>query len=198
MVYKTTLIGHKSGKLTITELHDYATIFVNGKYIGKLDRREGIFTIELPKTDEKNPILEIFVEGMGHINFAQQIIDRKGITDRVSLNGMTLMNWEVYKLPMHESYLSKLSPSENFEKPGIFFKGNFNLDQVADTYIDMKNYTKGVVWVNGHNLGRFWNIGPQFGLFCPAIWLKKGDNQILVFDMHQLEEKPVKGIRILE
>jgi beta-galactosidase GanA len=171
---------------------------VNGKYIGKLDRREGIFTIELPKTDVKNPILEIFVEGMGHINFAQQIIDRKGITDRVSLNGMTLMNWEVYKLPMDESYLSKLNPSENFEKPGIFFKGNFNLDQVADTYIDMKNYTKGVVWVNGHNLGRYWNIGPQFGLFCPAIWLKKGENEIYIFDIHQLEAKPVKGVKVLE
>jgi beta-galactosidase len=57
MLYKTTLIGHKSGKLKITELHDYATIFVDGQYIGKLDRREGNFIIELPKTSSKNPVL---------------------------------------------------------------------------------------------------------------------------------------------
>lgn len=198
ILYKTALIGHKSGKLTLTDLHDYATIFINGKYIGKLDRREGKQTIEIPKSDEKNLVLEILVEGMGHINFGQHLIDRKGITERVTLNGMTLMNWEVYKLPMHEEFIRSLKPSVNFEKAGIFFKGNFNLEQIADTYIEMKNYTKGMVWINGHNLGRYWNIGPQFGLYCPAVWLKIGNNEIIVFDNHQLEAKSVKGLNKLE
>ncbi|MGE0079326.1 MAG: beta-galactosidase [Bacteroidales bacterium] len=198
MVYRTTLIGHKSGKLTVTELHDYATVFLNGKYIGKMDRREGINTIEIPKTEEKFPVLEILVEGMGHINFAQHIIDRKGITDRVTLNGMTLMNWEVFKLPMDDKFVLNLKSSTNFDKEGIFFKGKFNIDKVADTYIDMSNYTKGVVWVNGHNLGRYWNIGPQFRLYCPSVWLKKGENEIIVFDSHLTEAKTVKGEKTLE
>ncbi|HRZ96346.1 MAG TPA: beta-galactosidase [Paludibacter sp.] len=192
MLYKTTLIGHKSGNLKVTEIHDYATVFLNGKYIGKLDRREGISTIKLPASDVKNPVLEILVEGMGHINFAQEMIDRKGITDRVTLNGMTLMNWEMYKLPMNEQYITSLKSTEKAsEKQGLFFNGKFTLQDVADTYIDMSNYQKGIVWVNGHNLGRYWNIGPQTRLYCPACWLKTGENEVLVFDQHQTEAKPI-------
>ncbi|SEW41486.1 glycoside hydrolase family 35 protein [Chitinophaga arvensicola] len=195
IVYKTTLIGHKSGKLTIKDLHDYATVFLNGKYIGKLDRRLGEKTIEIPVSDVKNPVLEILVEGMGRINFAEAIIDRKGITDRVVLNGMTLMNWDVYSLPMTEKFVQELTASSsNATKPGQFFKATFNLDKTGDTYIDMSGYKKGIVWVNGHNLGRYWEIGPQKNLYCPAPWLKKGANDIVIFDLHQEAAAPVKGV----
>ncbi|HWV67486.1 beta-galactosidase family protein [Chitinophaga sp.] len=195
MVYKTTLIGHKSGKLTIKDLHDYATVFLNGKYIGKIDRRLGERTIDLPKTDVQNPVLEILVEGMGRINFADALIDRKGITDRVVLNGMTLMNWDVYGLPMTEKFVQELSASSNnATKPGQFFKATFNLGKTGDTYIDMSGYKKGIVWVNGHNLGRYWEIGPQKNLYCPAPWLKKGANEIVVFDLLQETPAPVKGV----
>lgn len=197
MLYKTTLIGHKSGKLTIKDLHDYATIFVNGKYVGKLDRRLGEKTIEIPASDVKNPVLEILVEGMGRINFADALIDRKGITDRVVLNGMTLMSWEVFGLPMTEKFVQELTPStNNATKPGQFFKATFNLDKTGDTYIDMSAYKKGIVWVNGHNLGRYWEIGPQKRLYCPAPWLKKGTNEIVVFDLHQETAAAVSGAAI--
>ncbi|WP_145669345.1 glycoside hydrolase family 35 protein [Chitinophaga polysaccharea] len=198
MLYKTTLIGHKSGKLTIRDLHDYATVFLNGKYIGKLDRCLGEKTIDIPASDVKDPVLEILVEGMGRINFAEAIIDRKGITDRVVLNGMTLMNWEVYGLPMTEKYVQELTPSaSNAAKPGQFYKATFQLDKTGDTYIDMSNYKKGIVWVNGHNLGRYWEIGPQKRLYCPAPWLKKGENTIVVFDLHQEAAAPVSGATAL-
>jgi beta-galactosidase len=199
MVYKTTLIGHKSGKLDIVELHDYATIFLNGKYVGKIDRRLGEHSIELPKSDVKDPILEILVEGMGRINFAQALIDRKGITDRVTLNGMTLMNWEVFGLPLKSEFVQQLQPAKTSEvKPGEFFKGSFTLTNTGDTYLDMSNFKKGMVWVNGHNLGRYWEIGPQKRLYCPAPWLKKGENEIVVLDQHQLEATTVKGEKTLE
>lgn len=198
MLYKTTLIGHKSGKLDITELHDYAAVFLNGSFIGNLDRREENTSIKIPKSDVKDPVLEILVEGMGHINFGQHIIDRKGITDRVTLNGMTLMNWEIYKLPFNDEFISTLKASSSFTKQGIIFKGTFNLNDVADTYIDMSNYSKGIVWVNGHNLGRYWAIGPQKHLYCPACWLKNGNNEIMVFDLNQIEPKTIKGVKTLE
>ena len=82
ILYSTELIGHKKGKLTVTDLHDYATVFLNGEFIGTLDRREGINTIDIPESKAERPLLEILVEGMGRINFAQHLIDRKGITDR--------------------------------------------------------------------------------------------------------------------
>ena len=193
ILYRTKLIGHKKGKLTITDLHDYATVFLNGQYLGKLDRREGEKTIDIPQSDVKDPVLEILVEGMGRINFAQYLIDRKGITDRVTLNGMTLMNWDVFNLPFDEKFIGNLKPGSGTSKAGQFFRGTFSLDGTADTFIDLSAYTKGIVWVNGHNLGRYWNIGPQFRLYCPAPWLKKGANEIIVFDQHTVEAKPVSG-----
>ena len=203
MLYKTDLKGDKSGKLTVTDVHDYATVFLNGKYIGYLDRREGINSLDIPE-DGESAILEILVEGMGRINFGKNLIDRKGITEKVSLNGTELLNWQVYKLPMDKKFIWDLrSSAKNTNKPGWFFRGNFFLTTVegnfgADTYFDLSNYTKGIVWVNGHCLGRYWNIGPQKRLYCPATWLLEGVNEILIFDSHQLKAMPVSGMKTLE
>ena len=79
----------------------------------------------------------------------------------------------------------------------FLFKGTFELNETGDTYIDMSKYAKGVVWVNGHNLGRYWNRGPQQRLYCPAGFLKKGKNEILVFDLHQLQPGAIKGVHTL-
>jgi hypothetical protein len=197
MLYRTTLVGRKSGRLVITNLHDYATVFLNGTLVGTLDRRLGENAIELPVSNVAMPVLEILVEGMGHINFAQELIDRKGITDRVSLAGMTLMNWQVFPLPLDDRFMTALMmmppPVPSTVRPGMFFTGSFQLDVPADTWIDMSGYKKGVVWVNGRNLGRYWDIGPQARLYCPAPWLRAGDNEVVVFDLHKTEASPLRG-----
>lgn len=199
ILYRTELIGHKSGMLKVTELHDYATVFVDGIYIGSLDRREGINTLEIPVSKPANPVLEILVEGMGRINFAEHLIDRKGITERVTLNGMTLMNWKIYNLPMDDKYIYSLrSSARNPGKRGVFFKANFYIDEVGDTFFDISNLKKGIVWVNGHNLGRYWEIGPQKRLYCPGIWLRKGGNEMVVFDLLQLTAPVVVGKKTME
>lgn len=199
ILYRTELVGHKSGKLIVTDLHDYATVFLNGVYIGSIDRREGVNSIEIPASTAPFPVLEILVEAMGRINFAQYMIDRKGITDRVTLNGMTLMNWKVYNLPMDKKYIYDLrSSGKTLNRPGIFFRGNFFIQRTGDTFFDVSNYKKGVLWINGHNLGRFWDIGPQKRLFCPQSWLIDGMNEIMIFDLHLTEPKPVFGMKTLE
>ncbi len=202
VLYKTKLVGRKNGKLKITDLHDFATVFIDGEFIGTIDRSKGENSIIIPKTNTQYPSLEILVEAMGRINFGQELIDRKGITDRVTLNGMTLMNWEVYKLPLDSKYISSLNKKSKVgkasTKKGIFYKGTFKLDKVnGDTYFDMTKYKKGIVWINGHNLGRYWEIGPQHSLYCPKSWLKKGVNEILIFDLLQQEAVSVKGIKEL-
>src|SRR5436190_3114166 len=149
MLYKTKLVGHKSGELTIWEPHDYALVFLNGKFIDTVYRDGGDWTVELPKTNVKDPVLDILVEGMGHVNFAQFMIDRKGITDRVTLNGMTLMNWEMFQLPLDEKYIYNLKVPGNVNEAndnGKFFKGEFTLTETGDTYFDLSNYSKGVVY----------------------------------------------------
>ena len=197
ILYRTKLIGHKSGKLRVDEVHDYATVFLNGRYIGSIDRTLGQHTIDLPVSNVENPVLDILVESMGRINFAAQMIDRKGITDRVTLNGMTLMNWEAFNIPMSSEYVSNLKESDTV-RPGMFFKTTLQLDKAGDCYIDLKDFTKGLVYVNGHNLGRFWNVGPQYRLYCPGVWLKEGTNEIIIFDMHQTEPGEIQGVETLE
>ncbi|HEY4156039.1 MAG TPA: beta-galactosidase family protein, partial [Puia sp.] len=165
IVYRTRLIGHKSGTLKIWEPHDYAMVFLNGKFIDTVYRDGGKWEVKLPQTNEKDPLLEIVVEGMGHINFGQFIIDRKGITDRVTLNGMTLMNWSIALLPMDEHFIRTARPDLSVHpepgKPCNFFEGKFDLKETGDTFLDVSRFSKGILYVNGHNLGRYWNKGPQ-------------------------------------
>nr|WP_255369106.1 beta-galactosidase [Flavobacterium sp. fv08] len=199
ILYRTKLIGRKSGELVINEPHDYAKVLLNGKLVDTIYRDGGKWTVKLPESDVKDPVLEILVENMGHINFGQFVIDRKGITDRVTLEGMTLFNWEIFNLPMNDQYIQSLKSHENSDlHDGVFFKGSFKLKLTADTYLDLSKFKKGVIWVNGHNLGRFWNVGPQFRLYCPANWLKKGENEVLVFDWHQKSASSIKGVKTLE
>ncbi|MBK6936867.1 MAG: beta-galactosidase [Chitinophagaceae bacterium] len=202
ILYKTKLVGHKSGKLKIWEPHDYALVYLNGKFIDTVFRDGGKWEVDLPKSEVKDPVLEILVEGMGHINFAQFMIDRKGITDRVTLNGMTLMNWETFLLPMDEKFIASLKllkeSMNNDSKHCRFFKGEFMLEEMGDTYFDMNRYTRGVLYVNGHNLGRFWNIGPQQRLYCPASFFKKGKNEVIIFDFHQESAESLTGHRRIQ
>ena len=201
VVYKTKLIGHKSGKLTITEPHDFALVFLNGKYVDSVYRDGGKWTVTLPVSDVKDPVLEIVMEGMGHINFAQFMIDRKGITDRVTLNGMTLMNWEMFPLPMQPSDLAKMTEQKvaaEDSREGVLFIGNFAVNTVGDTFIDMAAYRKGMVYINGHCLGRYWNKGPQNRLYCPANFLQKGNNRIIVVDLFQKTAINISGKETME
>jgi beta-galactosidase GanA len=204
VIYKTELTGQKKGKLIVTDIHDYATVFLDGNFIGTLDRREGINSLDLPAGNAEIPVLEILVESMGHINYGKNMIDRKGITDSVTLNGTLLLNWKVYNLPMDRKYIWDLrSSAKSIRRPGVFFRGSFVLSRAegnlnSDTYIDVSNYQKGMVWINGHNLGRYWNIGPQKRLYCPSSWMREGLNEIMVFDLHQTEAKPITGSKTPE
>ncbi|MDD8026780.1 MAG: beta-galactosidase [Acidobacteriota bacterium] len=204
ILYRTDFRGHYAGKLKLWELHDYANVYVDGRILGTLDRAKKEDTLEIPKAAARPGQLDILVEGMGRINFSQHMIDRKGITDRVTLNGMTLMDWRAYSLPMDAGAIAGLKfkplapgPQGEDVRPGMYFRGSFDLESLGDTYLDMRGWAKGVVWVNGHNLGRYWEIGPQKRLYCPAPFLKQGSNEIIVFDIHRTVPSIVRGLTAL-
>lgn len=134
---------------------------------------------------------------MGHINYGHALVDRKGITQSVAqrdagaLTG-NLTGWEVFPLPMDDRFVATLKRGRHVpSRPGISFRASLHLRSVGDTYVDVSRWAKGVVWINGHNLGRYWEIGPQLRLFCPAPWLRHGHNEILIFDLHQTEAAPI-------
>jgi beta-galactosidase len=196
ILYRTKLIGPHSGKLVFADLHDYASVYLNGKLVGRVDRVLGEKSIEIPEGAGTNATLDILVEGMGRINFGPHLLDRKGITNRVTLSNVTLMNWEVFLLPLDTKYLSgvKYGAFDSTAAPA-FSRGFFDLAKVGDTYIDMKGWKKGFVWVNDHNLGRFWSIGPQERLYIPGVWLVKGKNEIVVFDIDEPRAQTLKCVK---
>jgi beta-galactosidase len=194
ILYRTKVIGYKSSTLKVTDLHDYGLVYLDSKFVVSMDRRLAENSAQLPVSSSNTPQLDIFVEAMGHTNYAEEMIDRKGITERVSLNGTTLMNWDVFNLPFDGKYIQGLKASAvDTEKRLIFFKGSFNLNKTGDCWFDLSGYQKGIVFINGHNLGRYWNIGPQKRLYCPASWLKAGTNEIIIFDLLQTQAKELSA-----
>lgn len=182
--------------LTVRDAHDYAQVFLDGKYIGKLDRRNGEKELTLPAL-KKGQTLDILVEAMGRINFGRAIKDFKGITDKVTITEKRdnrdfvcdLKNWSVYNLPDTYEFYKSLNyvPVTSVEKtgdrlPGVY-RATFNVKKPGDTFLNFESFGKGLVYVNGIGIGRIWEIGPQQTLYMPGAWLKKGENELLIVDI---------------
>ncbi|GAB6010977.1 beta-galactosidase [Viscerimonas tarda] len=207
ILYSTVLPEIKGqSRLTLTEAHDFAQIFVDGKYIGKLDRRLGEKDLVLPSVG-KGAKLDILIEAMGRINFGRAIKDFKGITEKVELSidvdGQTftanLKNWETRLFPADYEFAKSFAlagrvRNNTLPNPIGYYQGKFTINKLGDTFIDMQHWGKGMVWVNGRSLGRFWNIGPQQTLFLPGAWLKKGENEIIVLDIIGPNRPVVEGL----
>ena len=192
ILYRTKIAGNRSGPLTVKEVKDYVQVYLNGRLLGKMDRRLKENTVAVPKAEGPAPTLDLFVEALGRVNFGPELMDRKGIEDYVSINNAVLMDWEVYNLPLDQAYLDGLrygSPAS--ARAPAFFKGVFELKAAGDTFLDLSRWKKGVVWVNGHNLGRYWDAGPQRDLFVPGCWLNKGRNEVVVFDLERSTPAPL-------
>lgn len=186
----------EGGYLRITESHDFARIFVNDKLIGELYRGlKEQHTLKMPAVNQGDT-LRIFVEAMGRINYSRQIHDHKGITEKVELiksaeEVILLKNWEISLIDAR-TYPVEWNNIEG-KKPG-YYKAEFKLTKRGDSFLDVSTWGKGFVWVNGHCLGRFWKVGPQQTLYCPAVWLKKEKNEIVVMDIIGPEEIKMQNL----
>ena len=184
--------------LTLNDGHDFAQIFLDGKYIGKIDRVRNEKSIQLPPV-KKGQELKILIEAMGRINFGRAIKDYKGITESVVITteqeghelSWNLKRWSILTIPDdYQTAVRALSSAaangggSPFQGRG-YYRGYFNLKKkhLGDTFLNLEQFGKGQVYVNGHAIGRFWNIGPQQTLFVPGCWLKPGRNEVIVLDV---------------
>ena len=135
--------------------------------------------------------LDFLVENMGRVNFGHKLEDqKKGISEEVLVNTHGHYNWEIFNLPLDEEQMKLLEDKAEWkEKTGsnpAFFKFEFDLDLTenvyCDTFLDFAGWGKGCVWVNGFNIGRFWEIGPQLSLYIPGPLLHSGKNEIIIFE----------------
>ncbi|MBP5340362.1 MAG: beta-galactosidase [Prevotella sp.] len=206
MSYTTILPEFKSQSVLTGEFHDFAQVFIDGKYIGKIDRVKNEKSLTLPPM-RKDAELSIIVEGMGRINFGRAIKDFKGIIGNVTITSdlekyeMTVKPKTWVNATIPDDYQTAVKAFEtkvpkttkgDFLKAG-YHRGYFTLKKVGDTFLNFETWGKGQVYVNGHAMGRIWSIGPQQTLYVPGCWLKKGKNEIIVLDIVGPREAVVWG-----
>lgn len=166
---------------------DRVLVYVNEKRVGVIDS-----IYQTPNTVnvtlQPHDVLDLLVENMGRVNYGPRIPDqRKGIVGNVTVGGNVLTDWEMYPLPLDELSLYENQgrrlpqPTENASP--VFYTGTFDVPTVGDTFLSLPGWVKGVVWVNGVKLGRYWTIGPQQTLYLPGCYQQKGANQVTVLEL---------------
>ena len=196
VLYSRKFTQPVSGTLNLEGLRDYATIYVNGEKVAELNRQSNKFSC--PINIPFNARLDILVENLGRINYGGEIIHNlKGIISPVKVDDHEITgNWQMYKLPMDKVPTLGAGTTNTTGHPALY-QGTFDLTKVGDTFLDMKNWGKGIVFVNGINIGRYWKIGPQQTLYLPGCWLKKGTNSIVVLDqLNDIQQTEIATVTV--
>lgn len=128
--------------------------------------------------------VDLLVENIGRENFGTGLEQqRKGILNGVRINDHRYFGFDMFTLPLDEKQIESIDFSCGY-KIGVpaFYKFEFDVTEPADTFLDTEGFGKGCAFINGFNLGRFWDIGSQKRLYLPAPLLKKGGNTIVIFE----------------
>lgn len=183
ILYRTSLEREQNlEKLRLWGANDRANVFVEGKPVVTLYDRELLSEAEVKVEFDRPARMDILMENMGRVNFGPKMeSQRKGIDGCVQLNGHMHYNWEMYPLPLDN--VEKLDFTKGYEE-GLpaFYRFTFEAEECCDTWLDFEGWGKGCAFLNGFNLGRYWEIGPQKRLYIPGPLLKKGENEIILFE----------------
>ena len=178
IAYRTVLNrDYRDAKLSFESLGDRAQVLVNGKLQGIAYLND---SLEVTVNAKKGDVLTILVENMGRANFGPKMMRKKGLPGRVLLGGKIHFSWDVYPLPMTD--LSGLSFGGDEAEAPAFYEGTFTVEEPADSFLRTDSFKKGFAVLNGFNLGRYWEVGPQKTLYVPGPLLKKGENTLLLFE----------------
>lgn len=179
IAYQTTLNrDYNDTELKFESLGDRAQIYVENRLQGIIYVNDENLSTKI--TAKKGEKLTVLVENMGRANFGPKMMRKKGLAGRVLLGGKIHFSWDVYPLPMTD--LSSIEYDNAPQENSAFYRGAFEIDEPADTFLRLDGFTKGFVMINGFNIGRYWEIGPQKTLYVPASLLKKDKNEMIIFE----------------
>ena len=187
IAYRTVLNrDYTDATLSFESLGDRAQVYINRTLAGIVYIND---CLEVKITAKEGDILTILCENMGRTNFGPKMMRKKGIAGRCLLDGKIHFGWEAYPLPMDN--LDRLSFANDCqEERSVFYRGTFRIDDRKDTFLKLDYFSKGFVTINGFNLGRYWEIGPQRTLYVPSSVLKEGENEVIVFESDGIKGKP--------
>ncbi|MFI0723224.1 beta-galactosidase [Streptomyces sp. NPDC021224] len=184
VLYRTRLTAAGPVLLHAPGVRDRAQVFVNTQPAGVLEREshEQALTLTVPAAGAE---LALLVENQGRVNYGPGLHDRKGLTGPVTANGEPLTGWTSTALPLDDLSGLDFAAAGPLPVAGpVFHRGEFDVAEPADTYLDLTGWTKGCAWVNGFALGRYWSRGPQRRLYVPGPVLRRGRNEIVVLELH--------------
>lgn len=195
VLYETDIEGWREcGKRRIEAegVSDRATFYDGDEYLGKMERERACQPVFADGTDRCIK-LRVLCENVARVNGGKQIDrDSKGI-NHITYAGAKLYNYKMRYLPMDNiSGIKYKKIGELKDNDPAFFRGYFDAEEGADTFLDMRGWGRGFVSVNGFNLGRFWEIGPQYTLYVPGGLLKDKNNEIVIFDVNHVGDAEIK------
>ncbi|XP_030294242.1 beta-galactosidase-1-like protein 2 [Sparus aurata] len=187
-------------------VRDRALVYVDRSYIGLFKRKN----LEMAVPDGKGQrTLSLLVENCGRVHQGRDLDKQhKGLVGDILLNNIPLRDFTIYSLDMKPSFIDSLYQApwktlpENPSFPGFFMGRLFAYGYPSDTFLKLPGWEKGVVFINGLNLGRYWSIGPQQSLYIPGPFLNSGINQVIVFEEQegdykvQFEDTPDLGMAV--
>ena len=186
-VYRTELPGIYRGQpLVLRGMHDWCHVRLNGKTLATWYRRDEQPPMVLD-FDTAAASLEILVHNLARSNFGHRMLELKGLTGGAFVgpgrhDERGLFGWTCHALPLEQLPDVAFGPVRPVSAPA-FYKGTLRIDdEPADTFLALPSFVLGCVFVNGFNIGRYWNVGPQGTLFVPASMLRYGDNDVVVFE----------------
>lgn len=202
VLYRKKFADGIKGTLELKRAQDYAVVMVNGRTVGKAFDGYGPDSSKIALNESGPVTLDILVHNLGRISVIvsaqSQDRARKGLLEGAWLDGKELEGWENYSLPM--AHGTNFKASKSAHTGPTFYRGEFTVDQPASTFLDLRHWGFGAVWVNGHNLGRYWDRGAIRSLFLPSQFLKPGKNEIVVLELHDAPASPEisSGTKIIE
>ena len=191
ILYRSVFRGPKGRqKLEIDAVHDRAHVFVDGQLRGMIERSRRCDDVWLELGDGDEARIDILVENMGRVNYGAKLAgERKGILGGVRLERQYQFDWRIYPLPLEDLSAVRYQPLEGAAEVPALLRGEWMVDgEPCDTFVRTDGLNKGVVFVNGHNLGRYWRTLPTRTLYLPAPCLRRGRNEIVVFETDGVDE----------
>jgi beta-galactosidase len=202
VLYRKRFDQGLSGTLELHQAMDYTVVMVNGRTVGKAFRGFGPDSNKV-QLNEAGPVtLDLLVYNLGRISvpvsWETQGRAHKGLIGGASLDGKDLHGWDIYSLPFDS--VGDFRASDAPPTGPTFYRATFTLEKPGGTFLDMRKWGMGAVWVNGHNLGRFWDRGGLRSLWVPGQWLESGKNEIVILE---LQDAPAAaqvsgGLNIIE
>ena len=187
ILYRRRLQGpYAEITLTVQEPRDRAQIFLDSRPIAVMHVNDKEYSVKI-SVPETGALLEILVENLGRVNYGAYLEDSfKGITTGVRIEQQFLHDWEIFPLPLDDITALEYRDNSNDALPA-FYEAQFEVDAPADTWLNVHG-TKGCCWINGFNIGRYWDIGPERNLYVPGPLLKPGKNILTIFELHELKK----------